>query len=469
MALFSWIRSRLKVSGLIAQRDVIALAWPIVCTMLGETLMGLVDTKLVSHLGPAALAGVAIGQSVLHLTLVTWIGMVRGIKICAAHAIGERRSDDARRFAKVGIAAGLVLGSLATLLLLGSRAFLPLLHLDPALLPAAQKFLFARAFGMPAAFAVAALIEYQQGIGQVRAPMVIGLLANLLNGFLAYGLINGEFGFPKLGVAGAGLGTMLTEWSQALALGFFYLRHERRGRAIGGEDLLFARSPLRRTLAELSSIGAPTALHFFCEYMAFVTCTGLLAQINRVEVAAHQIAVVINRIAYLPGLAIGEVACIMVSQALGAKRPEAAERAVRSALGLGVAFMIACGAGFVVYSDPLARFFSDDPSVISRVKHVLWIAGFFQVLDATNVVMRGALRGARDVRLCALIGAAILWTCVPSLTWFLGIYLGWGVLGAWCSFVVQGGLCALVFSRRWFRNEWRVGAIAENTLTTLHP
>jgi MATE family multidrug resistance protein len=324
-------------------------------------------------------------------------------------------------------------------------------------LPTAQPYLVARAFGVPATFMVAALNEYRQGLGDVRLPMFVGLSGNVLNGALAYSLIYGHLGLPALGAAGAGWGTTLTEMAQFVVLGGAVVWQTRKEQA---------RAPKVRIapwacIKQLLRIGIPTGLHAFCEYLTFVVCTAMLIHVGEVEVAASQVVSVINRVAYMPGLALAEVTCILVGQALGARRLKDADNAVRTGLGLAAGIMVCCGVMFIGARHSLSAFFSADAAIALRVSQVLWIAGVFQVLDACNLVMRGALRGAQDVRAAALIGTVVLWACVPTVTYVVGYRMQFGALGSWLSFLVATGVCAAVYSYRWFFGPWRLGLGAQ--------
>ena len=442
--------------GASAKHAVVRLAWPLASLMLGETLMGLVDTKLVGGLGAAALGGVGLANAALYLTNIATLGLMRSVKVCTAHAVGRGTPQQGVCYVRVGACLGLFVGLVCGLLLAQSHLVMPLLNLQPDLANQAAVYLQARAWGLPAACALAALMEHRQGLGQVRSSLWIGLGGNLLNGVLAYSLIYGHLGLPALGVQGAGLGTAITEWVQLAVMSSMLLRDLRRG-VWRGDGV---RLPFMQGLRELSAVGLPTALHFGFEYLAFAACTGILAQLGEIEVAAHQIAIVVNRLAYLPGLAIGEVACILVSNALGAGSVEEAERAVRAALTTAVTFMVIVGIFLATCGPWLTGLFTEDPLIVQRTARVLLLAGVFQILDAVNIVMRGALRGARDVRVAAMVGIGVLWTTVPTVTWLLGRVAGWGVLGGWCSFVIETAICATIYTYRWRYGRWRAQAQA---------
>ena len=79
----------------------------------------------------------------------------------------------------------------------------------------------------------------------------------------------------------------------------------------------------------------------------------------------------------------------------------------------------------------------------------------FQAMDAITIVLRGALRGAKDVRVVAIIGIGVAWLCIPSAAYLLGIGMRWGALGGWCGFVAETSLAASLFWWRWTRGAWR--------------
>jgi MATE family multidrug resistance protein len=117
--------------------------------------------------------------------------------------------------------------------------------------------------------------------------------------------------------------------------------------------------------------------------------------------------------------------------------------------------MSACGIMFGLFGAQLARFFSADPLVVQRAERLLYVAMLFQVLDAVNTVLRGALRGAKDVRAVAFIGVAVVWSFVPTSAYVLGKLCGLGALGAWLGFVGETTVGAALFWRRWKHGGWR--------------
>jgi MATE family multidrug resistance protein len=189
--------------------------------------------------------------------------------------------------------------------------------------------------------------------------------------------------------------------------------------------------------------------------LAFVTFTALLGTLGAAQIAAHQIALATIRTSFLPGTAVAEAASVLVGQALGRRSLDDADRTTRAALLLAVGFMATCGVAFAIGGGAIVGAFTDDADVSRVARRLLWIASGFQVLDAVAIVLRGALRGARDVRVPALIGVAVIWTCVPTAALLLGRLAGWGAAGGWCGFVAETTIGAVLFAARWRHGSWR--------------
>ena len=435
-----------------ARREVITLAWPIAVALLGDTAMGLVDTALVGGLGANALGGVGVATVLTWLNYAIVFGVMRGVKVCSAHALGESKGAHGLAYARAGAALALVAGAAVFVLARDISWALRALHVDPAMIPHARAFMAARTTLAPLTCLLSALVQWRQGIGDSRTPMRITLSGNLLNAALAWTLIHGHFGLPRLGVAGAGYATAIAEGVNALRLGALWLAAWR------------ARSPdptmpsLGAALGRVCAVGVPTGLQFGLETLAFTVFTAILGGLGATEVAAHQIALAVIRTSFLPGVAVSESASVLVGRALGRGDPDEADRMARAALRVAITFMAGCGLVFALGGAQIARVFTDDPALVETVRRLLIVAAVFQVLDGASIVLRGALRGARDVRWAAFLGIAAIWTCVPGAAWYFGRVLGWGVVGGWLGFVGETGVGAALLWWRWTRGHWRANA-----------
>ncbi len=431
-----------------AMGELVDLAWPIAAAMLGETAMGLVDTKLVGGLGSAALGGVGVATTIMFLGYAVVFGLMRGVKIQTAHAIGQGRTSDGFVYAKTGLGFGFAIGAIVLLACRDVRSLLEAIGTEPEIVPFASDFLAAVTLGAPATCGVAALIQHRQAIGDSRTPMLVGIAGNLVNALLGVGLIYGRMGLPALGVRGAGYATASTEFVELLIMILLLARDERRPRS--SSDL-----SCRRAARGIMELGLPTGIQYGAEMVGFTLFTAVLGGLGRAEIASHQIALNVIRVSFLPGVAISEAASVLVGRSLGARLLERADLVTKNALKLAVSFMAVCGLLFAAFGETIAEFFSNDQEVIAITRRLLLVAALFQVLDAINIVLRGALRGAQDVRVVAVVGVLVVWSCIPTAAYFLGKQLELGAFGAWFGFVGETTLSAVLFWRRWSRGGWR--------------
>jgi MATE family multidrug resistance protein len=328
-----------------------------------------------------------------------------------------------------------------------------IIRIDPALVPHARAFLAAYTFGAPGSAVVSALVQHRQGTGDARTPMFAGLGGNLVNAPLGWALIYGHAGLPALGVRGGAYATAASEWLEAIVLLALLVRDARRN---GSWVRARADLSLARALREVTALGLPTGVQFGSEMLAFATFTAILGSMGPEQIAGHQIALATVRVSFLPGAAVGEAASVLVGQALGRRSLAGADRATRAALTVAVAFMACWGVVFAVAGGGIVSLFTDDPLVAHVARTLLWIGAGFQVLDATNMVLRSALRGAKDVRIPALIGVAVVWTCVPTAAFLLGRLAGWGSAGGWVGFLAETTAGSVLFAWRWRRGAWRL-------------
>jgi MATE family multidrug resistance protein len=434
-------------------RELVELAWPIAAAMLGETAIGLVDTKLVGGLGPGALGGVGIATTLMFLGYSVVFGIMRGVKVRTAHAIGEGRPLDGFVYARSGVLMGFGLGVVIMIACRDVSGVLRLLGTDQAIVPFARDFLAAVTLGAPQTCALAALIQHRQAIGDSRTPMVVGIAGNVFNALLGWSLIYGHFGLPALGVRGGGWATAATETLELAVMAVMLVRSERRARA--GAEAGSSFMSLRRATRDVADLGVPTGLQFGAEMLAFTAFTAVLGGIGGSQIAGHQIALNVIRVSFLPGVAVSEAASVMVGRALGRRSLAEADAAVKSALKIAVGFMAAWGVVFAVAGGLIAAFFSRDAEVVTVARRLLLVAAAFQVLDAVNIVFRGSLRGAKDVRIAAAIGIGTIWLFIPSAAWFLGRNAGLGALGGWIGFVGETTAGGILCWLRWSRGSWR--------------
>lgn len=425
----------------------IRLAWPITISSLSYSVMTLVDTLLVGHLGRAELAGVGLGGVMAFLLLCFPIGLLRAANTLVAQAVGAGRVGEARAYQRAAVLTALVLGGLTAGLGQPVAALLRHLAASDAAGDAVRTYLRIRILAAPLALLFVALREIRYGQGDSRGPMRATVVANLVNIGLAY-----TFVFVcRLGVAGAAYATVVAHAIEAGALAVPALVRARAAR----RAVLGTRDQLRA----LWRMGVPLGVQFMLEVGSFGLLSLLISAMADVQMAAHQIALQVIHFSFLPAFAVAEAAAVLVGQAVGARRLELVPRLARLALlvtgsyALVWTIILLFGARFIVSG------FTADAAVVRVAVTLLRVATIFQIFDAANLVGRAALRGAGDVRFSAVVGVATSWLCTPPLAWLLGFRLKLGAVGGWMGLCLEIMVAAALLWWRLARGTWKTAAM----------
>jgi MATE family multidrug resistance protein len=258
----------------------------------------------------------------------------------------------------------------------------------------AAHYLGWRNLGAPFALVAVLLREARYGLGDSRSPLRSALAANLTNIALdaLFILVLGW------GVTGAGAATAIGHVVEA-----GLLWRVSRDPGIG-----FARTRKKHVL-HLVRLGFPLGFQFLLEIGAFSVLVVMLGRLSDLDLAAHQIALQMTHISFLPAYAVGEAASILVGQAVGAGEDGLVKGLGRRALVVGAIYTGVCGILFWVFGTLIAGAFTKDTAVVALAAKLLCVAALFQVFDAANVVARSVLRGTGDVKFPAVIAEVTAW------------------------------------------------------------
>lgn len=426
-------------------RELLRLAWPITVSMLSFSTMTLASTAFVAQIGSAELAGVGLAGVVGFSLVCFGIGLLRGGKTLVSQAVGANRRDRIPELVGAALAFAVVLGVLA---LVAGQLLAPVLaslSASPRAGAFAAEYLAIRSLGAPLILVYAALREASYGEGDSRTPMRAALAGNAVNIALDAVFILG-FGW---GVAGAALATI---FGNVTELGL--LAWPMRARLSG---LRLRRAALRDLWAQ----GVPNGVQFIMEVGSFLILTVLVARMSAVDAAAHQMVLHLVNVSFLPAHALAEGAAVLVGQAVGANQDHLVGAVARRAFVIGAGYASLCLVVYGVVGGLITRAMAaGDAALADRATTLLHVGMAFLVADAANVIARGVLRGASDVRYAAVVGIATAWLTCPPLTWLLGVHWGLGVVGGWIGLALEIVVGAAVFWLRVVRGGWRPAAAA---------
>ncbi len=431
--------------------EVFDLAYPVVLTQLSHTAMGVIDSAMVGRLGATELAAVGFASVWLWTLFSLFYGTASGIQTFVAQADGAGEPRRCGAWVWQGAWAVVPVAALVVSALLPAMpTIVAWLGPSEALQESAVAYVTAR---LPGEICLAAMVvpsAFFRGIGDTRTPLYVTLAATALNVVLDYGLIFGELGLPRWGVAGAGAATAFANAFAAAALLAALRRRALRERY---DTRIVAPRPqqIRRFLRT----GAPIGAEWCIGMTSFATFTTLVARMGDASMAASQSFVMLLSLSFMQALGISMAAATLVGRYVGAGDLDAARRSFRSSLGLGAAVGTAVALLFVLIPGTLLRIFTDDPEVVALGAPLLVLGALFQLFDAAAIITQGALRGAGDTRWPFVVHTLLAWGLFVPLAYALGVVWGGGLTGAWLGGLVYVALHASVLVWRFRSGAWR--------------
>ncbi|MEO7034871.1 MAG: MATE family efflux transporter [Polyangiaceae bacterium] len=435
-------------------RELVALAWPITVSSLSFTVMTVVDTAFVGRLGPAALAGVGLGGIALWTVICFGFGLMRAVKVLVAQGIGAGEGDGVLPFLGAGLCAALALSMLSILIGLPLAHYLPHFSASTQAGRVTFTYMSIRLYGAPIVMLSCALREARYGLGDSRSPMYVALVTNFLHIPLNYALIFSA----GLGIAGAAYATLFV---QLIELGWMLAIQAKQGYGLRDTRL--------KHVLDVFRMGVPTGSEFLLSVGAFSALVLLIARMGEVDLAAHQVALMILQFGFMPAVSIGEAASVLAGQAVGANDDRRVLQVAKSALLVAGLYAVLSAGVFILAAVPLLRLFTTDTQVQGVGVHLLYVASGFQFFDAANIVSRSVLRGTGDVRVPALAAICSGWVFIPALTWYWGMRHGLGAVGGWLALTVDITVGALFFWWRLGRGDWLPAARASRERLAREP
>jgi MATE family multidrug resistance protein len=420
-------------------RKMISLGAPVAAAQLGAMMLGFVDTVMVGRVSVEALGAAALANVWVFGTMEFAAGVLMGLAPIIAQAHGAGDGERAGRALQTGVVLAVLLSAPVALLWLGTESFLRLAGQDPALARLAHDYTQVQIPSIPFYLAYVALRQYLQGREHMRPAMWVILGANAVNAFFNWVLIFGHFGFPALGLVGAGIATSVTRiaccfglvaWTRVFAL------HEHAWVPWTRDSLAW------RRVASVVGLGLPVAFQIALEMWAFSGAALLAGKLGAVALAAHTVVLNMAALAFMVPLGIAQGAATRVGNLIGARDPDGAQRAAWVSICMGAGVMTFSATLFIVFRGLLPRMYTPDAEVIAACAAILPIAGAFQVFDGTQAVGCGILRGMGRTRPAMYFNLLSYWVLGLPIGAWLALRGGWGLPGIWWGLALGLGVVA---------------------------
>lgn len=420
---------------------------PLIAAQLATIALTATDVVMLGWLGPEPLAASALASAIMHPLLFFGTGVALASAPLIAQALGARRRRDVRRSLRQGLWATLAMAAVMIPLLMLTGEALRLTGQSAALAAMAETYVSWAAWHLAPFMGFVVLRGFIAAHGQTRVVLTVTLAGVALNMLGNYTLIFGNFGLPRMELAGAGLSTVLCHAGMFALLALHVARVAPYRRYAP-----FARfwRPDWARFRAIFAMGLPIGLMLAAETGLFSGVALLMGWLGPDALAAHAIALQLAAIAFMTPLGLSQATTARVGLAFGAGEGEAVRRAAWVAMGATLGFMGLTAAVFVAAPRALVGLFLDPigaAGAFGLAVSYLGVAALFQLADGAQVSAAAALRGLGDTRAPMLAAVTGYWLIGLPAAWLLGFPLGLEGLGVWLGIAV--GLAAAAAMLIW--------------------
>ncbi len=415
----------------------IKLSVPVIMGMLGHTFVQLADNIMVGQLGTAELAAVSLGNSFVFIAMSLGIGFSTAITPLVAEADGAGNKNNAKSALKHGLFLCTILGLALFCAVYLAKPIMYYMKQPEEVVKLAMPYLNLVAFSLVPLVIFQAFKQFSDGMSQTKYAMYATVLGNVINIVLNYLLIFGTFGFPKMGIVGAAIGTLVSRVVMIVFIWFLLNRNEKLKGYVTNFNF---RKIEQAVIKKLISLGFPSALQMFFEVAIFTAAIWLSGVLGKNAQAANQIALNLSSMTFMFGMGLGVAAMIRVGNQKGLKNFKELRRIGQSIflltffLEIFFAILFLWGRNWfpTLYLDlDDALNISDNSEVIILAAKLLFVAAFFQISDGIQVVVLGALRGLQDVKIPTFITFVAYWLIGFPVSFYLGLHTSLGSMGIW--------------------------------------
>lgn len=418
-----------------ADRQIVAVAVPAFFALVSEPLMLLADTAIIGHLGTAELGGLAAASVVLGtaIGLCVFLAYASTASVARHHGAGDDRSALGVAISSLWLAAGLGV-ALGVGVAATSGPLARQLSSSVEVAGFAGEYLLVSTLAVPAMLLLLAATGALRGVLDLRTPLVVVIVANIVNVILNVLFVHG-FGW---GVRGAAAGTVIAQWLAAAWLVTVVVRRARRSRA--------PTRPRPWQILAAARDGVPLVIRTLTLRAAIVLAALVAADIGDVQLAAHQVAGALVGLLAFALDAIAIAAQTLTGRALGAGDATGARALTRRMIGWGAGTGVAAGVALALAAPWIPHLFTSDPAVRNVLVPALLVVAAIQPLSGIVFVLDGVLIGAGDGRYLAIAGLVVLAVYAP-LVLLVG-RSGAGFTWLWVSY---GGFMAARLVTLWWR------------------
>jgi len=430
-------------------KTTLLLAWPLIAAQVAQIGLGTTDVIMMSWLGPEYLAAGTLSTSIMFLFLVFGIGILTAVSPMMAQAIGREDFRSVRRTVRQGFWVALLFASILVPFILQIEWIFAILGQDPVLGELAIDYMQFAAFQFYPFLLFTVVRAFLSAHEDTRVVLYATLIGIVVNAIGNYGLMFGNFGLPRMELAGAGISTIIVHTITFL-FGMSYVLGRKKYKHYS-LMIRFWRPDWPR-FVEIIKVGVPIGLMLTAEVGLFSVAAIMMGWLSTLELAAHAVAIQLASISFMVPLGLSQATTIRVGLQYGRGSREGVGVAGWTSIALGTGFMAVTCTLFVLFPSMLVALFIDSAKaenleVFGLAASYLAVAGLFQLVDGAQAMAAASLRGLSDTKV-PMYGAIFgYWLMGLPIAYYLGFHTELRGVGVWLG--LAGGLAIVAVILNW--------------------
>ena len=427
------------------ENKVLSLAIPATIENILQTLVGFIDTMMISRIGLLAVTAVGVANTILNVYVAVFIALGVGASALIAQYLGANKAKESQKITNQSVVLALVVGLIFSIvsLLFGKPLLATMGASDEALVYSTQFFYIVGGTSVFISL-MTVLGSILRATGDTKTPMKVTAIVNIGNIVLDYILIFGLGPIPALGVIGTAIGTAVSRLIGTILL----LNKVQKSTSPIDFSTLFKKSNYKF----LINLTIPATLERLVMRLGQVLYFGLIVSIGAKTFAAHSIAGNIESFTYMPAYGLATASATLVGNSIGAKDLSKASHYAYSAAKYGVISMSILGVILFFGSPLFATLFTNDSEAINQIVTALRIDSFAQPVLAISLITTGSLQGMGDTKSPLYSTAFGMWVIRVVGVIVLSKIFNLGIAGVWLSIAIDLSLRSLFLVYRFKKN-----------------
>lgn len=434
------------------------LVVPIFIETLLIMMLGAIDTVMLSQYSDESVAAVGVVNQIVMFAFLIFEVINIGTSVLCSQYLGAKLQQKMIQVVGVLLLLNLVVGLLVSAILhFGAATLLDWMGLRPELLQYGigyMEIVGAFAFFQAISLTISASLR---SANKAIYPMLVTVLVNIMNIVGNYILIFGKFGFPAMGAEGAAISTSIARGVCMVVLFVILFRKH-----ISRFPLALFRPFPWIELKNLLKIGIPSAGENMSYSFSQVVITYLINILGNNALATRTYTVNIVMFVYLFAIAMAQGGAISIGHLVGQNKIRAAYLLGKFVMRISILVSLILSCIWAVFGHTIFSMLTDNEEIVRLGVTILMIDILVEIGRAVNIYATNALRSAGDVNFPFYLGVVVQWTVSVGLSYLLGIYWGWGLVGMWIAFLLDENIRAIVFVKRWNSMKWAKKGFTRN-------